>query len=302
MSEKRRKWIAALLASAALNLALFAVLPALTRQEVEATKARGTKDAVRVALARRLPRTDVRPEATPPKTAETPPPPAPELPPPPMDPMTDPPPPEPIPAPEPDPPDLSFEIDPEIDLGAAVPPPPPPKKVVKKAPPKPKPAPKPEPKKPAPKKPKPAPTPPTVAQFVPAALSPAASRETRTDPNTEPTAGAPSTARPSQPAKTAASGAETGPSDRAPRLLRRVEPEYPRRARRRRVQGIVVANLLVDDKGRVREVNIVQARPKGYFEASVKRALAAWRFEPGIETGKPAAVWVRQSIQFQLKN
>lgn len=87
----------------------------------------------------------------------------------------------------------------------------------------------------------------------------------------------------------------------APRPLRRPPPEYPRRARERGVEGFVSLHLLVDARGAVREVRVIDAEPKGLFEEAAVNAVRRWTFEPGREDGNAVEAWVRQVVRFALE-
>ena len=91
-----------------------------------------------------------------------------------------------------------------------------------------------------------------------------------------------------------------GEVDAHPRLVGRVNPTYPFRAKRRGVEGKVVLRFLVDKQGRVRELSVEQAEPAGVFEESALKAVRQWRFEPGEKDGKPVSTWVQVPIRFEL--
>lgn len=86
-----------------------------------------------------------------------------------------------------------------------------------------------------------------------------------------------------------------------PRLLLRQDPGYPMTARRRGIEGVVTARLLVGPDGGVRQVVIESASPAGVFEEAVTEALPRWRFTPAQHQGQAVAVWVRVPIRFQLR-
>jgi protein TonB len=88
--------------------------------------------------------------------------------------------------------------------------------------------------------------------------------------------------------------------DKPPEIVNRVEPDYPRTARLRRLSGRVVVKLLVDPQGRVRRQSIVEATPGGTFDGCVLEAVAKWRFKPGCYKGQPVSTWVVMPIQFKL--
>lgn len=57
-------------------------------------------------------------------------------------------------------------------------------------------------------------------------------------------------------------------------------PEYPEQARRRKIEGKVLADVTVRPDGTVSDVRIVNAQPPGVFDAEVLKALHAWKFAP----------------------
>lgn len=89
--------------------------------------------------------------------------------------------------------------------------------------------------------------------------------------------------------------------DTPPRALSRMRPLYPPRARVRKVEGYVVVEFVVGVDGTVTEVHIVESRPPGVFETSVRRTVAAWRFEPGRKGGRAVPARVSQRIDFNLQ-
>ncbi len=276
MIKKRVFTKGATLASAlVVNLLILFLVPQFARQET-AVSAPHSFDAVRLTQYRPDPQPEPRPQRR-----QAPPEPVPEkMDPPPAPTLSRPDPPRP-PTPTPDiqVPDLRFEINPALKTAMAVAPPPKPKPKPKPRP-KPKPAPQPAARKPAPE-PEPAEPQPSPPARV-AARKPA------------PAPASPAPARPVQ--------SEFGLDevDQPPRIVRKVEPDYPYRARRRSVHGEVTVKFLVTEKGDVDRLSVVKARPEGVFEKSVVRAVQRWRFSPGVHRGRPVATWVVLPIQFKL--
>ena len=83
------------------------------------------------------------------------------------------------------------------------------------------------------------------------------------------------------------------------RVLFSVEPEYPVLARRMELEGLVVLDVLVSADGKVLEVRVLQKRPGGLTEASV-RAVEKWEFEPATQYGRQVSAWMRLEIRFEL--
>ena len=113
---------------------------------------------------------------------------------------------------------------------------------------------------PAPAEPTPAPAEPTPA---PAQPTPA------------PVAAAPAPAAP------APAPARTGG---APRPISTPQPAYPREAARTRASGTVTVQYTIGADGRVTNVEIVRARPRGLFDRTVVQTVSGWRFEATGET------------------
>lgn len=69
----------------------------------------------------------------------------------------------------------------------------------------------------------------------------------------------------------------------APKVLKKVAPEFPEEAVRKQVtDGVLKARVVTDAQGSVTEVSIVDAAPfkARVFTASAIAALKQWRFEP----------------------
>lgn len=82
--------------------------------------------------------------------------------------------------------------------------------------------------------------------------------------------------------------------------LQRIPPQYPRDAARAGITGWVQLELLVNADGSVRSAKVVDAKPRGMFEASAVQAVMRWKFKPKIEEGKPVEQRGLQKIEFNL--
>ncbi|MDD9302491.1 MAG: TonB family protein [Desulfobacter sp.] len=81
----------------------------------------------------------------------------------------------------------------------------------------------------------------------------------------------------------------------------KIPPVYPLRATRMGIEGWVKIQFVVTPKGRVRDVTILEADPKGIFETAVINCASKWRFIPGTVKGEAVAVQARTIIRFQLE-
>ena len=82
--------------------------------------------------------------------------------------------------------------------------------------------------------------------------------------------------------------------------LQRIPPQYPRDAARAGITGWVQLEVLVNADGSVRSAKVVDAKPRGLFEASAVAAVMRWKFKPKIENGKPVDQRGSQKIEFNL--
>lgn len=84
-------------------------------------------------------------------------------------------------------------------------------------------------------------------------------------------------------------------------LLRRVEPNFPRNAKRRGINGLVEVEFTVDQRGQVQRINVIQERPVGWdFGESAQEAIAQWRFEPHRLGDEAVEQQLRVEIDFDL--
>lgn len=68
----------------------------------------------------------------------------------------------------------------------------------------------------------------------------------------------------------------------APKVLKKVPPEFPAEASKRGVSaGFVKVKLIIEADGKVSGVEILEAEPKRVFDKAVLAALMEWKFEPG---------------------
>jgi len=62
--------------------------------------------------------------------------------------------------------------------------------------------------------------------------------------------------------------------------ISRETPAYPFGALSRGVEGSVLLEYTVDERGRVVSPRVLEATPPGVFERAALRALSRWRYEP----------------------
>lgn len=94
-------------------------------------------------------------------------------------------------------------------------------------------------------------------------------------------------------------GAGGGDSDVVP--LVRVDPDYPPRAKQRRLEGYVDIEFTIGPAGTIQNPKVIGASPRGVFEQSALRAVRRWRYNPRIVDGKAVAMpGVQVRVRFEL--
>jgi TonB family protein len=84
-----------------------------------------------------------------------------------------------------------------------------------------------------------------------------------------------------------------------PSVLSEVRPIYPKEAREKQLQGKVALDVLIDEKGLVRQVKVIEGLEN--FQGSAITAMKNYKFRPAKVDGKAVAVRIRYSINFQLE-
>lgn len=83
--------------------------------------------------------------------------------------------------------------------------------------------------------------------------------------------------------------------------LQQIAPQYPREAARAHITGWVQLEVMVNADGTVRSARVVDAKPKGLFDASAVSAVLKWKFKPQVMNGQPVAQRGLQKIEFTLE-
>ncbi len=87
-----------------------------------------------------------------------------------------------------------------------------------------------------------------------------------------------------------------------PKVRRNMQPRYPRKALRRKVEALVVLKLNIDEKGKVAMTELVEVQADRYekdFIRAAERAAMRTRFTPQTIDGKPqAAVGIVRRYRF----
>ena len=78
-------------------------------------------------------------------------------------------------------------------------------------------------------------------------------------------------------------------------------PNYPRVAQRRRYEGTVLLDVLVDNTGRAAEVKVAQSSGYAVLDRSAMADVSRWHFKPARKGIQTVEMWVQVPIRYELK-
>jgi protein TonB len=84
-----------------------------------------------------------------------------------------------------------------------------------------------------------------------------------------------------------------------PRLIKKVEPIYPKIAKKAKIEGVVILEVTIDIYGRVQHIKILRSIP--LLDQAAIDAVKQWVFEPIVINGIPRKAIFTVNIRFQLK-
>ena len=86
-----------------------------------------------------------------------------------------------------------------------------------------------------------------------------------------------------------------------PRALNKIVPVYPRSARRRGREGVVMLEIAVSELGTVDEVAIIEGSGYKDLDSAAISAVRTARFEPATEDGNQVSGRLRWTFEFKLR-
>ena len=81
-------------------------------------------------------------------------------------------------------------------------------------------------------------------------------------------------------------------------LIKKIEPEYPDRARQNRIEGTVVLGAVIDKNGDVGQLSVVSG-PALLVPAALE-AVRQWKYKPYLLNGEPLAMQTQVSVLFVI--
>ncbi|MGX9459727.1 TonB family protein [Shewanella sp. A14] len=82
--------------------------------------------------------------------------------------------------------------------------------------------------------------------------------------------------------------------------LHRVEPRYPTRALKRKIEGYVTLTFVIDEKGNPQNIEVLDANPNQIFDREAIQALKRWKYQPKMINGEPVSQ-LGQSVRLEFK-
>jgi protein TonB len=107
-----------------------------------------------------------------------------------------------------------------------------------------------------------------------------------------------STVKAQDPSGTAAPSQEATKHVTAAMLLKRVSPEYPKKARKQHVEGTVRLHAIIAKDGSVQNLEVLSGDPL-LVDAALK-AVRQWRYRPTQVNGSPVEVDTTIDVNFTL--
>jgi len=89
-----------------------------------------------------------------------------------------------------------------------------------------------------------------------------------------------------------------GGAIKAPKLIRRVEPDYPTMAAQAQMEGMVILEAMVDEAGNVDGVKVL--RSHSIFDDAAIASVKQWRYEPLMMNGQATPFVLTVTLSFSM--
>lgn len=86
--------------------------------------------------------------------------------------------------------------------------------------------------------------------------------------------------------------------DSPPRLLTQAPPEYPKAAFEKKIQGVVLVEILIGESGGVVHAEVRRSIPA--LDDAARTCVRRWTFEPARKDGKPVAAIAHAPVSFRI--
>lgn len=91
------------------------------------------------------------------------------------------------------------------------------------------------------------------------------------------------------------------PYDDPPVAMSPIRPVYPEIAQEAGIEGVVIVQAFIDEKGRVKETLILKGVPNTGLDEAAMEAIKKTRFRPAKQRERAVGVWISIPVNFRLK-
>jgi len=91
-----------------------------------------------------------------------------------------------------------------------------------------------------------------------------------------------------------------GQGIKEPKRISGLPPDYPVIARNARVQGVVILEAVIDERGDVGRIKVLRSVP--VLDQAAVTAVQQWRYTPTLLNGVPVSVLMTITVNFTLQN
>jgi periplasmic protein TonB len=91
-----------------------------------------------------------------------------------------------------------------------------------------------------------------------------------------------------------------GQGVKEPRRIAGASPEYPALARSARVQGVVILEAVINERGTIERVRVLKSVP--LLDGAAIAAVKDWRYTPTLLNGVPVSVLMTITVNFTLQD
>ncbi|MCJ7582423.1 MAG: energy transducer TonB, partial [Candidatus Aminicenantes bacterium] len=84
-----------------------------------------------------------------------------------------------------------------------------------------------------------------------------------------------------------------------PKIIHQVDPVYPERAQRARIEGIVMMRVKTDNEGNVSSITVLRSDSSILNQAAID-AVEQWKYQPTFRDGIPVPIVTIVSVKFRL--
>ena len=91
------------------------------------------------------------------------------------------------------------------------------------------------------------------------------------------------------------------PYDDPPVAMSPIRPKYPEIAQEAGIEGVVVVQAFIDEKGRVKETLILKGVPNTGLDEAAMEAIRKTKFRPAKQRERAVGVWISIPVDFRLK-